>query len=49
MLLPQEVGNVMELALMGDGVSVSLSGPVLEPGEAGGREEETDGWRSRVE
>lgn len=39
----------MELALVGEGVSASLSGPVLEPGEAGGREEEMEGCESRVE
>lgn len=32
---------------MGDGVSMSLSGPELEVGDGGGREEEMEGWKRR--
>lgn len=39
--------NTAELADMGDGVSTSLSGPELELGDGGGREEETEGWKRR--
>lgn len=39
--------NVAELADMGDGVSTSLSGPELEVGDGGGKEEETEGWKRR--
>lgn len=40
--------NVAELADMGDGVSTSLSGPELEVGDGGGKEEETEGWKRRL-
>lgn len=39
--------NVAELAEMGDGVSMSLSGPELEVGDGGRREEEMEGWKRR--
>lgn len=39
--------NTAELADRGDGVSTSLSGPELELGDGGGREEETEGWERR--
>lgn len=37
--------NTAELADIGDGVSASLSGPELELGDGGGREEETEGCK----
>ena len=41
--------NAAELADMGDGVSTSLSGPELEVGDGGGREEEKEGWERRAQ
>lgn len=33
------------IAELGDGVSTSLSGPELEVGDGGGRDEEIEGWK----
>ncbi len=44
MLLRQREAE-RNVADIGDGVSASLSGPELEVGDGGGREEETEGWR----
>lgn len=39
--------SVVELAEMGGGMSTSLSGPELEVGDGGGKEEEMEGWKRR--
>lgn len=44
---PEAEQRDAELANMGDGVSVSLSGPQLEEGDGGGREKEMEGCEGR--